>query len=172
MKNQDVADIFERMGTLLEIKGEIVFKTRAYYKAAETIAGLPEDIETLRKENRLTGIPGIGQALAEKISQYLDTGRMQAYEELIKEVPEGLLDVVHVPSIGPKKAKLFFDQLKVKSVADLREAVDAGKLSGLPGIQEKTVENIRRGLKIVREGQERMNLGAATQVADEFVAAL
>ena len=172
MKNKDVADILERMGTLLEIKGEIVFKTRAYYKAAETIANLPEDIETVRKENRLTGIPGIGKTLAGKISQYLDTGKMNAYEELIREVPEGLLDVVHVPSIGPKKAKLFFDQLEVKSVADLRKAVDTGKLDGLPGIKEKTIDNIRRGIKIVQEGQERMHLGTATQAAEEFVAAL
>ena len=172
MKNKDVADILERMGTLLEIKGEIVFKTRAYYKAAETIANFPEDIETVRKENRLTEIPGIGKTLAEKISQYLDTGKMNAYEELIREVPEGLLDVVHVPSIGPKKAKLFFDQLKVKSVADLRKAVDTGKLEGLPGIKEKTIDNIRRGIKIVQEGRERMHLGTATQVAEEFVAAL
>lgn len=172
MKNKDVADILERMGTLLEIKGEIVFKTRAYYKAAETIANLPEDIETVRKEDRLTEIPGIGKALAEKIAQYLDTGRMKAYEELTRDVPEGLLEVVHIPSIGPKKAKLFFDHLKVKSAADLRKAVEAGKLAGLPGIQEKTVENIRRGIRIVQEGRERMHLGTATQVAEEFVAAL
>ena len=172
MKNQDVADILERMGTLLEIKGEIVFKTRAYFKAAETIAGLPEDIETIRKENRLTEIPGIGKTLAEKIGQYLDTGKMTAYEELTREVPEGLLEVVHIPSIGPKKAKLFFDHLKVKSIADLRKAVETGKLAGLPGVQEKTIENIRRGIKIVQEGRERMHLGTATEVAEEFVAAL
>ena len=172
MKNQDVADILERMGTLLEIKGEIVFKTRAYFKAAETIAGLPEDIETIRKENRLTEIPGIGKTLAEKIGQYLDTGKMPAYEELTREVPEGLLEVVHIPSIGPKKAKLFFDHLKVKSIADLRKAVETGKLAGLPGVQEKTIENIRRGIKIVQEGRERMHLGTATEVAEEFVAAL
>src|SRR3989338_4448749 len=172
MKNQDVADIFERMGTLLEIKGEIVFKTRAYYKAAETIAGLPEDIETLRKKNRLTEIPGIGKTLAEKISQYIDTGKMTAYEELTKEIPEGLLEVVEIPSVGPKKAKLFFEQLKVKDPQDLSKAIEAGKLAGLPGIQEKTIENILRGLKIVKEGQERMHLGTATQVAEEFVAAL
>ena len=172
MKNKDVADILERMGTLLEIKGEIVFKTRAYFKAAETIADLPDDIETLRKEDRLMEIPGIGKTLAGKISQYLDTGRMQAYEELTKDIPEGLLEVVRIPSIGPKKAKLFFDQLKIRDVADLSEAVETGKLAGLPGIQEKTIENIRRGLKIVQEGRARMHLGAATQVAEEFVTAL
>ena len=172
MRNKDVADILERMGTLLEIKGEIVFKTRAYFKAAETIAGLPEDIETIRKENRLTEIPGIGKTLAEKISQYLDTGRMKAYEELTREVPEGLLEVVQIPSVGPKKAKLFFEQLKVKNPQDLRKALDAGKLAGLPGIQEKTIENIRRGIRIVQEGQKRMHLGTATQVAEEFIAAL
>lgn len=172
MKNKEVADILGRMGTLLEIKGEIVFKTRAYYKAAETIADLPEDIETAREENRLTEIPGIGKTLAGKIAQYLDTGKMAAYEELIREIPEGLLEVVHIPSIGPKKAKLFFDHLQVKNMADLRKAIEAGRLSGLPGIKEKTIENILRGIKVVRQGQERMNLGAATQVAEEFVAAL
>ncbi len=172
MKNKEVADILERMGKLLEIKGEIVFKTRAYYKAAETILSLPEDIEAVRNEDRLTQIPGIGKTLAEKISQFLDTGRMKAYEELTKEIPEGLLEVVEIPSVGPKKAKLFFEQLKIKNPQDLSKAMEAGKLAGLPGIQEKTIENIRRGLKIVKEGQERMHLGTATQVAEEFIAAL
>lgn len=172
MKNTEIADILERMGTLLEIKGEIVFKTRAYFKAAETIANLPEDIETIRKENRLTAIPGIGKTLAEKISEYLDKGKMSAYQELIKEIPEGLLEVVNIPSIGPKKAKLFFEHLKVKTVADLRKAVEAGKLRGLPGIQEKTIANIARGIKVVQEGRERMNLGVATQAAEEFISVL
>ncbi len=172
MKNKDVADILERMGTLLEIKGEIVFKTRAYLKAAETIKYLPEDIETVRKENRLTDIPGIGKALAEKIAEYLDGGVMTAYQELIKEIPEGLLEVVDIPSIGPKKAKLFFEHLNIASVADLRKAVEGEKLQGLAGIQERTIAKIVRGLKIVQEGQARMNLGVATKVAEEFISIL
>ncbi len=172
MKNKEVADLLERMGTLLEIKGEIVFKTRAYFKAAENIANLSEDIELIRRENRLEEIPGIGQTLAEKITQYLDTGRMAAYEKLTQEIPESLLEVVGVPSIGPKKAKLFFETLKIKSLEDLRKAAEGGRLQGLPGIQEKTIENILRGIRVVRQGQERMNLGTAAEIARVFICAL
>ncbi len=172
MKNKEVAEILERMGTLLEIKGEIVFKTRAYFKAAENIANLPEDIEVVCKESRLEEIPGIGKALAEKIAQYLTTGHMEAYQKLLQEIPESVLEVVGVPSVGPKKAKLFYEQLKVKSRDDLRKAAESGKLLGLEGIKEKTVENILRGIKVVCQGQERMDAATADDVAVRFMAAL
>ena len=172
MRNKEVADLFNRMGTLLEIKGEIVFKIRAYYKAAETILNLSEDIETLKKEDRLSEVSGIGKTLQEKIVQYLETGKLEAYETLIQEIPEGLLEVVGVPSVGPKKTKLFFEKLNVRDLAGLREAVEGGKLIGLPGIKEKTIENIARGIRIVRQGRERMDLGTATEIAEKFVRAL
>lgn len=160
------------MGTLLEIKGELVFKVRAYYKAADNIEALSEDIETIRKENRLGDIPGIGKALEEKIGQYLDTGKIKAYQDLAKEIPESVLDVMNIPSVGPKKAKLFFDKLKIKTVEDLKSAAESGKLLNLEGFKEKAVENILRGIKIVQEGQERMNLGTATRLADAIMQAL
>ena len=172
MRNQDVADLLERMGTLLEIKGELIFKYRAYHKAAENIRNLVEDIETVKNEERLSTIPGIGKTLEEKIIQYLDTGKMAAYEQLIQGIPESLLDVVQIPSIGPKKAKMFYEQLKIKDPEGLREAALAGKLAGLPGIKEKTIENILKGIKIAEEGRERMNLGEASRIAEEFCAAL
>lgn len=172
MRNKDVADLLERMGTLLEIKGEIVFKTRAYFKAAENIANLPEDIDVVCKEDRLEKIPGIGKALAEKITQYLETGHMEAYQKLTQEIPESVLEVVGVPSVGPKKAKLFYEKLKVKSRDDLRKAADGGKLLGLEGIKEKTVENILRGIKVVQQGQERMDAATADDVAARFIATL
>ena len=126
MKNQDVADILERMGQLSEIKGEIIFKTRAYFKAAENIESLPEDIETVKNEGRLQEIPGIGKEIAQKITEYLETGKIPAYDKLTQEIPESLLDVMKVPSVGPKKAKLFFEELKIKSVDDLKKAPEAG----------------------------------------------
>lgn len=172
MRNEEVSELLERMGTLLEIKGELVFKVRSYFKAAENIRYLSEDIDALQKEHRLSEIPGVGKTLEEKISQYLGSGKMAAYEALIKEVPESLLDVVHIPSVGPKKAKLFFEELKVKDVAGLRKAAEEGRLAGLPGIKEKTIANILKGIRIVQEGQERMNLGTATEVAEAFVSAL
>ncbi len=172
MRNREIADIFEKIGTLLEIKGEIVFKTRAYFKAAETIATLSEDIATIKNEGRLREIPGIGKELEAKIIEYLDTGKMSAYEKLIKEVPETLLDIVNIPSVGPKKAKLFFGELKIKTVEELKKAAQEGKLAQLPKFKEKTIENILKGIAVIEQGQKRMNLGTATQAAQTVVEAL
>ncbi|MCB9747745.1 MAG: DNA polymerase/3'-5' exonuclease PolX [Candidatus Omnitrophica bacterium] len=172
MKNKEIAELFEKMGTLLEIKGEIVFKTRAYFKAAENINNLAEDIETVKNEKRLSDIPGIGKTLQEKIVEYLETGKLTAYEKLTKEIPESILDVINIPSVGPKKAKLFFDKLKIKDVPGLRKAAESKEILQLEGIKEKTVENILKGIKVVTEGQARMNLGTATRVAEELIAQL
>lgn len=172
MKNQEIAEIFERMGILNEMKGENVFKVRAYHKAAETIAGLGEDIESVKQESRLKDIPGIGDALQEKIAEYLETGRMAAYDRLVQEIPESILDIVDIPSVGPKKAKMFFDRMGIKDVAGLKRAASDGRLLTLPGIKAKTVQNILDGIKIVAEGQERMDLATATRIADDVTAAL
>jgi len=172
MKNNEIAEVLRRIGTLLEIKGELVFKIRAYFKAADSIASLGEDIEQLTNEKRLTEIPGVGKALEAKIDQYLKTGKMQAYEKLTKEIPESILDVIAIPSVGPKKAKLFFDELKVRSLSDLKKAAVSGKLLKLEGIQEKTVENILKGIGIVESSLERMNLGMATRISNEIIKVL
>lgn len=169
MKNQQLAELLTRFGQLLEISDENVFKVRAYYKAAENISSLGEDIELIWKENRLAGIPGIGKALEEKIIEYLQTGRVQAYERLTKEIPESVLDVMGVPSVGPKKAKVFFVKLGVKSVEDLKRAADEGRLLTLPGLKQKTVDNILSGIAILTEGQKRMNVAAATEIAEAFI---
>ncbi|MCK5579708.1 MAG: DNA polymerase/3'-5' exonuclease PolX [Candidatus Omnitrophica bacterium] len=172
MQNKQIAEIFRHMGTLLEIQGENVFKIRAYFNAAENIETLVEDIAVFRDENRLHEIPGIGKAFQEKIIEYLDTGKMSAYQKLIQQVPESILGVIGVPSVGPKKAKLFYDQLKIKSVDDLQQAAESGKLFGLPGIKEKTVEKILQGIHVVTAGQQYMTLAQASGVAQELIAAL
>lgn len=172
MKNKEIADLLDRIGVLLEIKDDNVFKIRAYHKAAENIVSVAEDIERLREENRLSEIPGIGKAIEEKIVEYLDTGKIQAYQELIQEIPETLFDVINIPSMGPKKAKLFWEKLNITNVEELYRAAQGGRLLGLPGIKEKTIENILKGIKVVQAGQERMNLGTATQIAEQFRAAL
>jgi DNA polymerase (family 10) len=172
MRNHEIADLLERMGTLLEIKGELIFKIKAHFKAAENIRHWPEDIEVVKAEKRLCEIPGVGRTLEEKVVQYLDTGSLEAYENLIKEVPESLLEVVSVPSVGPKKAKLFYEKLGIKNITGLLEAAQGGQLTGLPGVKEKTIENILKGIRVVQAGRERMNLGVATRVAEECVAAL
>lgn len=172
MKNHPLADLLNRMGMLLEIKDENIFKVKAYYKAAENIEALGEDIEDIRRENRLSEIPGIGKALEEKIIEYLDTGGIHAYEELTREIPESILELVDIPSVGPKKAKLFWQHLRITTIDQLAKAAEAGRLLGLPGIKEKTIENILRGIRIVKEGHERMNIAFASEVAEQFISAL
>lgn len=172
MKNKEIANIFERMGKLLEMKDENVFRVRSYYKAAETLYGLAEDVAVLRKEGRLADLPGIGKTLEEKIGEYLDTGKVLAYERLVEEIPESVLQVMDIPTVGPKKAKLFFTKYGIKDIAGLEKAISGGELKNVEGIKEKTLQNILNGIKIVRAGQARMNLGTATAIADEVVKAL
>lgn len=172
MHNYPIADLLARMGRLLEIKGENVFKVRAYEKAAENIRACSEDLEMLRREGRLNEVGGLGKALQEKIGEFIDTGRVSAYDRLTEEIPESVLEMVDIPSVGPKKAKLFFERLKLHSLDDLERAARAGKLAGLPGIQAKTITNILKGIETVRSGQERMNLGTALEIADVFVRSL
>jgi len=172
MKNHEIAELFNRFGRLLEMTDENVFKIRAYFKAAENIDALGQDLQVLADEQKLSEIPGVGKALEEKIIEYLKTGKVEAYERLIQDVPETLIDVMSVPSVGPKKAKLFFDKLKVKTVADLAKAIDDGKLAGLDGIKEKTIQNIKDGIALIQQGQARLPIDTATLVAQQFVSAL
>ncbi len=172
MKNHEISELFTRFGRLLEMTDENVFKIRAYFKAAENIDALGQDLEELAKEEKLSAIPGVGRALEEKIIEYLKTGKVEAYEQLIKEVPETLIEVMSIPSVGPKKAKMFFDKFKVKTVDDLARIVAEGKLQGVDGIKEKTIQNITAGIAFVQQGQARLTIDVATQVARGFVNAL
>jgi len=172
MKNKDIADLLTRMGMLLEIKGENLFKIKAYFKAADHISALPEDIADIRQQNRLEEIPGVGKVIKEKIVEWLDTGRLSSYEKLTKEIPESLLEIINIPSVGPKKAKLFYEKLNIKSPSELLKAAQDGQLEKLPGIQNKTIEKIIKGIGIVEKGQERINRGAADHIASGIVSEL
>jgi DNA polymerase (family 10) len=172
MKNFEISRIFRDIAGILEIKGENVFRIRAYERAAQNIEGLTESIEEYVSADRLREIPGIGQDLSDKIKEYVNTGKIKAYEDLKKTIPAGLLDLLTIPGVGPKTAKLLYEKLKIKSILDLEEAIKNKKLEGLPGVKEKTIENISKGIAIVKKGKERMSLAEAMQVADEFITAL
>jgi len=169
MKNLEIAQIFRDIASILEIKGENVFRRRAYERAAQNIEGLSHDIEDFARQGKLQEIPGIGSDLAGKIDEFIKTGRVKAYEDLKKSIPEGLLDLLNIPSIGPKTAKLLYEKLKIKNVADLEKAIQKNRLKGIFGIKEKTVENILKGIGIVKRGKERMTLAQAALAAEEFV---
>lgn len=169
MKNQEIAQIFRDIAAILEVKGGNPFRIRAYERAAQNIEALTEDIENYILEDRLRGIPGIGEDLADKIKEIVHTGKLKAYTELKKTIPQGVLELLNIPSIGPKTAKLLYKELKIKSIAGLKEAIRKNKLAGIFGIKEKTIENIQKGIEILKRGKERMTLGEAELAAGEFL---
>ncbi|HEX9021658.1 MAG TPA: DNA polymerase/3'-5' exonuclease PolX [Nitrospirota bacterium] len=168
MKNQQIAVIFNEIAELLELKGENVFRIRAYRRAAQNLDGLSKDVSTLTDEE-LAAIPGIGKDLIGKIHEYLEKGSVAKHEELKKEIPGGVLELLRVPGLGPKKAKQFYDALRIKSVDDLEAAIKKGRLSGLPGVQKKTEENILKGIELIKRGSERRPLGRVLPLADDII---
>lgn len=168
MKNQEIARIFNEIADILEIKGENPFRIRAYRRAAQNIDGLPRDVATLSQE-QLLGIPGIGQDLAGKIREYISTGKIASYEELKKEIPEGLTLLLTVPGLGPKTANLLYERLKVKSIEELERLAREHKLAGLPGIKEKTEENILKGIEMLKRGKDRLPIGRVLPLAREII---
>jgi len=172
MKNLEISAIFHEIVKILEIKGDNPFRIRAYDRAAQNIEGLTEDVEDFVKSDRLTEIPGIGKDIASKIKEYILTGKIKAYEHLRKTIPKGLLDLLNIPSVGPKTAKILYAKLKIKGISDLEKAIKKNKLQGIFGIKEKTIENISKGIELLKRGRERMTLAQAMQVADEFIKGL
>ena len=171
--NEEIAGIFENMAALLEMKGDVIFKIRAYHRAARTIERLPFSLEQAVAEGQeLKGIPGIGEAIDKKIREQLATGRVDAYERLKAEFPDGVLSLINVPGVGPKTAMLIVKELGVSTVEGLEKAIQEGRLSQLPRIGEKTAENILRHIHTLRTKDQRLPLGRSLPVAEQVMAAL
>ena len=134
MDNRQVADILYDIADLLEIKGEIIYKAVAYRRAADNILNLGRDISDVWRDGELREIPGVGEALAKKLDELLRTGRLEYYEELQEEIPPGVVDMLAIPDVGPKTAKLLYESLGLTSVADVERAAREGKLRDLPGL--------------------------------------
>ena len=128
LTNQELADTFDRIANLLEIKGEVIYKTLAYRKAADSLRAFPEEASTLYAQNRLTDIPGVGKAIAEKLSELLTSGQLGFLLRLEEEVPPSLTDLLQVPDVGPRKAAMFWKQAGVTNLPELEAAARAGKL--------------------------------------------
>ncbi|MFH1238506.1 MAG: helix-hairpin-helix domain-containing protein, partial [bacterium] len=172
MKNSQIARIFSNIAKILEIKGENPFRIRAYDKAAQTLESLTEDIETVAEKDELENITGIGKDLALKIKEILKTGKLKFYDDLLKETPPGLLDIMAVPSVGPKTAKVLYETLNITSLDDLEKMARAGKIAALPGFKAKAEENILRGIELIKKGRERLLLDRALATASEIMAEL
>jgi len=172
MKNKDIAKIFRQIVQILEIKGENHFRIRAYERGAQNIESLSEDIEVFIKEDRVTTIPGIGKDLEQKIKEIVSEGRLQYLEDLKKDIPKGLLDILAIPGVGPKTAKLLYEKLEIRDVVMLERMAHAGRIRELPGMKQKTEENILRGIEILKRGHDRMDLKTAQDVALSFTSGL
>jgi DNA polymerase (family X) len=169
MKNLEVARQFDLMADVLELKGENPFRIRAYRRAAQNLESLTEDVQALAREDRLEEIPGIGADLAGKIQEYLRTGRIKEVAAASKGIPRGVVDLMSVPGIGPKTAKLLYEREGITGMDELEKLASKDGLRGLPGIQAKTEQNILKGIRLVRGGQERMPLGRALALGRELV---
>jgi len=150
MQNADIAGTFERLANLLELKGESSFKTQAYRKAATVIKQLPTDIEQLARECKLGNIPGIGEAISKKITQIVTTGKMDLYEKVRTEFPQGIIDLMDVPGIGPKLAARLFNQLHITNVNELKTAIEDGHVASLRRVGAKMAQNILRSIETNR----------------------
>ncbi|MFQ5915928.1 MAG: DNA polymerase/3'-5' exonuclease PolX [Nitrospinota bacterium] len=172
MLNAEIADIFEAIADLLDLKGENRFRIVAYRRAGQTLRDLSEPVEAVAGRDELTSLPGIGKDLAQKIRDYIATGRIEQYEKLKAEVPPGLTDLLRVPGLGPKTLALIHQELGVGSAEDLRAVIEDGRLLSLPGVQEKTVENIRKGLEFIAASGGRRLLGEVLAPVQEILSAV
>lgn len=160
--------IFREIAKILELKGENIFRIRAYERAAQAVDNLQEDFEGIIKKDELTSIPGIGADLSEKIKEIVATGRLKYYEELKKKIPQGLIAMMEIPGLGPKTVKKLYEQLKIDTVEKLEYAAKSGKLLKLEGVREKTEDNILRGINLVKKGGERQPLNLGLRLSKSF----
>ncbi|MBU61029.1 MAG: histidinol-phosphatase [Opitutae bacterium] len=147
MDKKDIVEVLERIGTMMEIKGENPFKVRAYFSGARTLQTMEESLGTIIEEERLGDVPGIGKALTEKIETLFATGELEFYDNLLASVPTGLLDLLDIPGLGGKKIKALHEQLEIDSIESLTEACNKGKVAKLKGFGEKTQDKILSGIK-------------------------
>jgi DNA polymerase (family 10) len=172
MNNGEVAGVFQDISDLLELKGESLFKVRAYLKAVRSIEHLAVELSQLMAEGKLREVPGIGEAIEKKITELLTTGRLKYYEELRAEFPAGIISLLQVPGVGPKTAMRLSTELGVKSIEELEQAIVDGRVAGLFRMGDKTADNILRGLKSMRTKEQRIPIGVALPLAEEIMASL
>jgi DNA polymerase (family 10) len=169
LTNREIADIFDTVSDMLQIKGENVHRVLAYRNAALSIRELARDINVVATEGGLEDIPFIGETLAAKIQELLDTGKLEFYERLAKEIPPGVVDILRINGVGPKKAVMFWKELEITDVATLETAARAGKLHDLSGMGKKSEQKIIEGIEALARQTGRKPLGIALPAAQHIL---
>lgn len=165
MDNAEIARFFYEIAELLELKGANPFRIRSYFRAAQTIETLTENLAGLAAAGKLCDLPGIGESMAQKIAELLQTGKLRFYQDLKKEFPAGILELLKIPGIGPKHAARLYKELGVKNVNDLAAAARAGRIKDLPGLGEKAQQNILAGIEQYKHFSGRFTLDKAQTMA-------
>ena len=169
MKNQFIADVLYQIADLLDLKGEVFFKTRAYRMAAQTIEVMDENIEDVVKKGKLREISGIGEALSKKITELVETGELKYFERLKKEIPTGLLIMLDISGLGPKKVAALYQKLGIKTIKDLQKACIDGKVRNLEGFGEITERNILRGIQLKEKISGRILINVAFEDGEKYI---
>src|SRR6266480_226129 len=169
--NEQVEAILSEYAELLAIAGSDPYKPRSYEKAARSIGGYHADLKDLDVKGILA-IPQVGKSIGEKVREFLQTGTIQAVEELRQQIPAGVRQMMAIPGLGPKKAMVLYEELGIGSIEELMDAVHEERLAGVKGFSKKTEENILRGIRQLQESGERVQIGVALDLAEEMLAEL
>jgi DNA polymerase (family 10) len=172
LNNGDLARIFHEIGDILEVKGELVFKTVAYHRAADAIGRAPFDVLGAYRSGQAPKIPGVGQAISDKLGELATTGRLAMHERLKSEIPASLVELLRIPGLGPRTVRLVYEELGIETVEDLRQAAEAGTLRKLKGVSEKTEAMILAGIAEMESRPTRLLVHQAEAIVDSLVEAL
>lgn len=169
LSNREIAEIFGYIADILEIQGESRFKFLSYRRASEELVELPRDLQAYLNDGTLRDIPGVGKAISDKITELLETGTMDYYEKRKSEVPIGVVEIKRINGVGPKKAKLFWDDLDITSVEALKVAAEAGRLQDLPGMGKKSQQKVLDGIEAIARRSDRTPIGKARPAAERIL---
>ena len=172
LTNGDLARIFHEIGDILEVKGELVFKTVAYHRAADAIGRAPFDVIAAYRAGPRPRIPGVGQAISDKLAELATTGRLAMHERLKSEIPASLVELLRIPGLGPRTVRLVYEELGIETVDALREAAEAGTLRGLKGVSEKTEAMILEGIEKMESRPRRLLIHQAEAIIESLIDAL
>ncbi|MFX0169604.1 MAG: DNA polymerase/3'-5' exonuclease PolX [Candidatus Hodarchaeota archaeon] len=167
MENKEVVKVLNEIADLLELQ-EVSFRPRAYRRAARSIEGLSESLQDIAARGELEKIPGIGKGIAKKLDELLNTGKLTYLDSLREGLPSDLVELLAIPGIGPKTAKLLRDKLSVQNIRQLQQALESHQLSNLPGFGERSEENIRHNLELFLQYKERFFIGKAAPIAQRI----
>jgi DNA polymerase (family 10) len=166
MDNAAISTIFSQMADVMELLGEDRFRINSYRTVARVLSEMPADVATLLENGELAETPGIGNSSLAKIEEFVKTGSIQAHRELLTRIPPSLLDLLEIPGVGPKPVKAFYHELRIRSLDDLRKALDEGLVETLPGFGPRKADAIRKGIEFLAQAAGRIRLDQAMAAAE------